>query len=696
MRPNEDPMPRLNLRAKLLGTGLVLLAFTAGISALSIATISGAVDSGTTIYDDGVLPLRNLGDAHSEFARLNRLVTGELVAGTPITAEDAAVMEALATEVDARILGNEGEEGIETGDEAAIIETYEADFAAYMAALRATIALSMDGRTSVATAAYTMDQVPAFERVDADIARLVELSVSDSLAHDAALDATKASSPFIILLGLASALFVGVALLLWTSRSIVRGVRDVQMTLTSLTEGCATSLSEGLGRLRDNDLTYRISLTTPAITRFTTDEIGETARVANTMRDRLAATVDAYNSARDGLAGIVGEFKVASEAVAQTGSLLNAAARETGGAIGQVAGTIQQVAAGAADQAHSASDMSRAVGDLTRVVDSVGVGATATATKLAQGATAVASIADAIESLKSASNDVSDVSASAASAATNGASAVAETVAGMIRIKSAVDASTLTVTELGTKGDRIGAIVETIDDIADQTNLLALNAAIEAARAGEQGKGFAVVADEVRRLAERSSRATKEIAALIAEVQASTKEAVAAMSAGATEVEVGTQLAAKSGAALDEIASSVTATRVAVERIATAIATMSMASGEAVVEMSEVAVISENNLAAVARMTASADLVSRSVESVAAVSEQNSAAAQEVSAATEEMSAQAEEVSASAQALSEMADRLDEIVVRFRLVSVDDAAALEGEGMVVKRRRADDWKMRTA
>jgi methyl-accepting chemotaxis protein len=133
-----------------------------------------------------------------------------------------------------------------------------------------------------------------------------------------------------------------------------------------------------------------------------------------------------------------------------------------------------------------------------------------------------------------------------------------------------VRASAQTVASLGTRSDQIGQIVGTIEDIADQTNLLALNAAIEAARAGEQGRGFAVVADEVRALAERTTRATREISEMIKAIQLETKDAVSSMNEGVHEVERGTEQAKHSGEALERILDQINNLAMQVNQIATA------------------------------------------------------------------------------------------------------------------------------
>ncbi len=130
------------------------------------------------------------------------------------------------------------------------------------------------------------------------------------------------------------------------------------------------------------------------------------------------------------------------------------------------------------------------------------------------------------------SNKAAAASQQAAEMAREGGKVVEETLSRMRTISASVSDTARKVQELGKRSDEIGRISGVIDDIADQTNLLALNAAIEAARAGEQGRGFAVVADEVRKLAERTGNATKEIAGMIRNIQAETKTAVAAMRAG--------------------------------------------------------------------------------------------------------------------------------------------------------------------
>jgi len=158
----------------------------------------------------------------------------------------------------------------------------------------------------------------------------------------------------------------------------------------------------------------------------------------------------------------------------------------------------------------------------------------------------------------------------ASQAASNGAEVVERTVTVMGQIAERVKESARTLESLGARSDQIGTIIGTIEDIADQTNLLALNAAIEAARAGEQGRGFAVVADEVRALAERTTLATKEIGEMIKAIQQETKGAVATMEQGVLQVETGTVEAAKSGQALQDIKQQINDVVMQVNQIATA------------------------------------------------------------------------------------------------------------------------------
>ncbi len=169
----------------------------------------------------------------------------------------------------------------------------------------------------------------------------------------------------------------------------------------------------------------------------------------------------------------------------------------------------------------------------------------------------VKEMAHSLELSQSGIKNAQNVADKAQQKATDGGVVVRRAIEGINRIASIVDDSTSTVRSLGEQSQQINDIVQVIEEIADQTNLLALNAAIEAARAGEQGRGFAVVADEVRKLAERTSQATGEIASLIKKVLQLTEDAVKAMNTGNTEMKNGRDLVQNIGGVLQDIVGSV-------------------------------------------------------------------------------------------------------------------------------------------
>jgi len=205
-------------------------------------------------------------------------------------------------------------------------------------------------------------------------------------------------------------------------------------------------------------------------------------------------------------------------------------------------------------------------------------------------------VASAVEMMSIVVYDVTRNSANAANSskeavglAQKGGAVVVETINGMNKISDSVNNSAHTIESLGKRSEQIGEIIKVINDIANQTNLLALNAAIEAARAGEQGRGFAVVADEVRKLAERTTTATNEITEMIKSIQNETGNAVASMHTATQEVEAGVKLANEADDALKQIVSSVEKVMDMVQQIASSAKQQNMTGEEVTTNLQEIA-----------------------------------------------------------------------------------------------------------
>ncbi len=269
----------------------------------------------------------------------------------------------------------------------------------------------------------------------------------------------------------------------------------------------------------------------------------------------------------------------------------------TASASSQISASTEEMASGAHEQSAQASEVTGAIAQMTQTI---------------------------LDTTKNA-NKAAETAKKAGTIAKEGGKVVRGTVDGMKKIAEVVNEASVTVENLGKSSDEIGNIIQVINDIADQTNLLALNAAIEAARAGEQGRGFAVVADEVRKLAERTSKATKEIAEMIKQIQKETADAVVSMKLGTSEVEKGRTLADKAGKSLEDI----------------------------ITGSSEVVDIATQVAAASEEQSSASEIISTNIESINNVSQEFASGIQQVARAAED--------------LNRLTDNLQSLINQFKI-----------------------------
>lgn len=350
------------------------------------------------------------------------------------------------------------------------------------------------------------------------------------------------------------------------------------------------STSEVMGKAEQGDLTVRAQLNT-------NDEWGDLSTSINQMLRNTEK--------------LVKETGEAARRVLQASEQLNYGADNAAQTIEQMNLIVTEMAAATERQAQSAEETTRFIGEISSGVQQVAAN----------------------------SQSVSAASLQATRSAKQGGQSLDRARAQMGMIDKTVDESARKVENLGKKSKEIVEIVEVITGIAEQTNLLALNAAIEAARAGEQGRGFAVVADEVRQLAEQSAQAAKKIAGLVEMIQAETNQAVQAMTAGTHEVKNGLTVMAQVSEAFNEIIQAVDNASLQIQEVSSANKQMAGSSHEAV------------------NIVADSSTISKEI----------AARAQQVAASAEEQMAISQEVASSAGNLRQLAVNLEKLVEQFKV-----------------------------
>ena len=461
-------------------------------------------------------------------------------------------------------------------DKLAVVANAEKNFAAYKEAagqLMTMVAYNAEGQDDRSAMNFYQDNVmPKSVALGDDLAKVQAENMADA---EASIEKSSADVDAAI----RSMTLVCIAVIIILTIAVVVITRNITQPLTQMGEIC--------GRLRDGDFRDDHSHANRS------DEFGVLYATLTTVRTTIN--------------NLMRQTSTSTEQLAASSEELTASAHQSAQASESVANSVTNSASAVAEQQQNVSDAMESIDHAMTSIDNM-------------NRTAVS---------------VAEEASSANKEAVQGFANIETAVGQIVSVEQIVNGAAGTVDKLGQRSQEIGQIVETISAIADQTNLLALNAAIEAARAGEHGRGFAVVADEVRKLAEESQTAAQQITTLINGIQSDTNNAVDSMQKGSAAVKEGTQ--------------SVEGLRSAFERIKTATEGVLQKARDMENELKSVSQETQNIMERSNRIQESGGKVASEMESVSAASQQQSASAEEIASASDALATLAQDLQNSLQ-----------------------------------------------